>query len=228
MPAHVVKRLHRPGLVAEDDDAVAAAVFEHEVVARSGDPILVIGHQPEMVGDEPLVVQVVLFLEVVLRRNRGAFPPPAWMHRGLIGERRLVQHHVAAGRVHATVADFRRQRDTSAAGHRRAFGGGRALRRERLLRRGRTEERRGQRDRRRRGTRGNRRPGKVTTAYFLCSCSLQRWSSESTTNRRIVYFSVFSCFRGGTAHVSMDSCSAMSHSRNPESVCGGIDDEGRS
>ncbi len=165
MPADVVKRLHCPGLVAEDDDAVAAAVFEHEVVARLGDPVLVIGHQPEMVGDEPLVVQVVLFLEVVLRRNRGAFPPSARVHRGLTGVRRLVQHHVAPGRVDAAVADFRRRRDTAPSGHRRAFGRRGTLRREPRFRRGRREERRRQCDRRR-GARANRRPGKIATADF--------------------------------------------------------------
>ena len=48
MTADVVESLHLAGLVAQDDDAVAAAVLEDEVVAGLGDAALVIGHQPEV------------------------------------------------------------------------------------------------------------------------------------------------------------------------------------
>ena len=74
--AHVVVRLDGAGSVAEDDDAVAAAVREHEIVAGLRDTSLVVGEQPEMRGDEPFIGEVMFFVDVVLRRNRGPLAPP--------------------------------------------------------------------------------------------------------------------------------------------------------
>src|SRR5207245_3572609 len=64
-----------PRVVAQDDDVLAAAELEHEVVTRIGNAALMIDHQPEAFRDEALIVLVVPRVEVVLGRDRGPLAP---------------------------------------------------------------------------------------------------------------------------------------------------------
>jgi len=73
--ADVVKRLHGARLVADDDDAVAAAVLEDEIVPGLGNPVFVVGHQPEVLRDEPFVVDEMFLVHVIRGRYRRAFAP---------------------------------------------------------------------------------------------------------------------------------------------------------
>ena len=158
MPTHVVIRLHRPRPIPQNDRALPESELEQEEVPRVGDPAFMIGHQPEMLGDEPLIVQVVLLCDVILPWNRGPLLPAPRIGRRLRGHG---QQLGAAAHREAPVCDFGRQAGHSAARHRGPFRrrGGRPD--GRLL----AEERTGQRHRRRAGRHGG--SGKITPAQSL-------------------------------------------------------------
>ena len=161
MAADVVVRLHRARLIADDDDAVAMAVLEDEVVAGLRNPVFVIGHQPELLGDEPFVVDKVLLIDVVGGGNRGAFAPPAGIGlRGLAGRReRRLQRDVAAIGTQAAVGHLGRHGEASTPRHRGAFGRCRSRPLQRFF----AAEHHG-RERHRGCSRGHRRACEVTAA----------------------------------------------------------------
>jgi hypothetical protein len=93
-----------------------------------------IDHEPEMLGEKPFIVQVVLLVDVVLDRDRRPFFPPARIGRWSLPGRRhhIFEHRAApvAELVHPAIRDFRRHGDPAASGHgcagRRSGDGSRA------------------------------------------------------------------------------------------------------
>ena len=119
--ADVVERLDLACLVAQDDDALTATELGQEEVAGLRDAADVVVHEPEVVGEEALVVRVDLVVGVVLDGNRRAlFPAGGILRRRLAGRsERVLKHQVAAVApvVHAPVADFGRHGDLPPFGH---------------------------------------------------------------------------------------------------------------
>ena len=58
MAADVVERIDLAFLVTHDDGTVPEAVFEDEEIARLRNSIDVVGQEPGVLGDEPLVFRV--------------------------------------------------------------------------------------------------------------------------------------------------------------------------
>ena len=172
MPADVVVRLHRTRSVAEHDHALAAAVLEHEVVAGIRDAAFVIGHQPQMVADEPLVGEIVFLVDVILRRNGVPLAPPARIGHGrrLRSAGRVLQRfaRAASGDVAAAVAEALGGRGDQPPRDCRLFPGRRARHRppHAVAQRFRTACREARQPRRRRPRRFAQSHG----GSFSCSC----------------------------------------------------------
>ncbi len=166
MTADVVERFHRAGLIAKENHAVAAAELEHEVVARLGNAAFVVDEQPDVVGEEPLIGQIALLVEVILRWQGGSHPPSVDDLRGTLRRGRLSvgQRDAVASvgdRVAAVGEAGWRQRDPETPRRFRALRRGGRLALERRF----ADDRAGKDHRR--GTGRHRRPGKITTADFL-------------------------------------------------------------
>ena len=74
MAADVVEGFQLTALVSQDDRAVTAAELEDEVVPGLGNAAHMVDHQPEILADDTLVVQIVLLVGVGLRRESSFRP----------------------------------------------------------------------------------------------------------------------------------------------------------
>jgi hypothetical protein len=99
MTADVVKRLDGSLVVPDEDDVLAPAELEHEVVAGFGDATDVIDHQPQAVRDVTLVLHVAPRIEVVLRRDGGSLAPVGCALPGdRVPSRRVRRHSTRTAR----------------------------------------------------------------------------------------------------------------------------------